>query len=184
MWGGEGWREGSGGELEVCEGGGSAAGEGGRREGASEGGGEEGSAGVCIAACKFLASWRPVAEESAFPQTSWSPNCESTTPGVCVSVCLPLCVSMCPCVSVHPQQRKPAMFERPAVSACLRGRPALGGASLCPWVDPTGRRRRGAGKMMKRWEEGGWRDESPLQPWDKLGMKRRLTGRKMWRERR
>lgn len=136
-----------------------------------------------IAACKFLASRRPVVEESAFPQTSWSPNCESTTPGACVSVRLPLCVSVCPCVSVHPRQRKPATFERPTVSACLRGRPASSGASLCPWGDRTGRRG-GSGKMMKRWEEGGRRDESPLQPWDKLGMKRRLTGRRTWKERR
>lgn len=63
--------------MEVCEEDGGVAGEGGKRGGACEGGEEVGGAGVCIAACKFLASRRPVVDASADPRTSWSPRCES-----------------------------------------------------------------------------------------------------------
>lgn len=153
MWGGEDWRGDSGGGLEVCEGDGSVAGEGRRREGAFEGGEEGGGAGVRIAACKFLAC--PAAGAFANPQTTWSlsPSCESISLGVFVlpaaSVCRLLCVSVCPLGrrrSVHPQQVMPA-----SVSVCLKGRPALGG--LCPcWVDLTER------KMMKRWKKDAWTD--------------------------
>lgn len=60
-----------GGGLEVCEEDGSVAGEGRKRGEACEGGEEVGGdAGVCIAACKFLASRCPVADASVDPQTS------------------------------------------------------------------------------------------------------------------
>lgn len=58
------------GALEVGEEGGSGAGEGGKREQACERGEEVGDAGACIAACKSLASRRPVGDASVDPVSS------------------------------------------------------------------------------------------------------------------
>lgn len=147
------------------------AGEGGRMEGASEGGeGEEeevGDAGVCIAACKVLASPRPAAEVAANPIRRC---CESISPGACVSVH----PSPFECVSVRPRRvflwpATCAMLEPLTVSVCLKGF----FASLCPSVCLT-ERREAARKTRKRWKEGVRRDarvddvrsESPPNVWD------------------
>lgn len=97
MWEGKDWRGCFGGALEVCEGCGNAAGEGRKRGEASEGGEEVGDAGVCIAACSFLALRRPVVDVLANPRMSWSLSlkCESVPLGVFVSACRSLCKSMC-----------------------------------------------------------------------------------------
>lgn len=123
------------------------AGEAGKRGEACEGGEEVGGAGGRIAACKSLASQRPVGGVSVGPQTSWSPHRESISLGASTSLSafeLPL-VSVCQlvssprCVSVHPQQvtrvtPEPAMAP---VSERLQGHPSLGEASLCPSVGLT-----------------------------------------------
>lgn len=156
------WRGDFGGGLEVCEGGGSVAGEGRKREGASEGWEGGGDAGVCIAACSFLASRHPVLDVLANPRMSWSLSlkCESVPLGVFVSVRPPLRESVCRLrrsVSLHPQQVTPA--TAPA-SVCLKARLALGRASLCPWVDLTPRKQEAGRK------EGAWREGSSLQAWN------------------
>lgn len=132
------------------------AGEGRKREEASEGGEGGGDAAVCIAACSFLASRRPVADASA-----WSPSlkCESVPLSAFVSVRRTLCESVCHfqrCVSLHPQQVTPV--TAPA-SARLKAHLALGRASLCSWVDPTLR------KKEDGRNEGAWRGESSPQAW-------------------
>lgn len=58
------------GALEVGEEGGSGAGEGGKREQACERGEEVGDAGARIAACKSLASRRPVGDACVDPVSS------------------------------------------------------------------------------------------------------------------
>lgn len=63
--------------LRVYVEGGSAARVGRRRGKASEEGGEAGEAGVCIAACVFLASLRPAVCLSVDPEACVSPHCES-----------------------------------------------------------------------------------------------------------
>lgn len=125
--GGRGWIADLGGAGEVCEGGGSAAGEGRRKGGAGE---EVGGAGVGIAACTSLASPRPAARASANPPMAWSlsPNCESISPGVFASVCPPAFDPMHPppplCVSVC-QPVRPRRATRAALaSVCPRERPA------------------------------------------------------------
>lgn len=152
------WIADLGGGLEICEEGGSVAGEGRKEEEASEGGEEVGDAGMCTAACKLLASRCSVAHASEDPWTSWSPSpsCVSISLGAFVSVCLPefdhvcqlVCVSMCQlgrCVSVHPQRVTPVVFDSLSVSVCLTERLALAKVNLCPSVDLT-ERREAAGK--------------------------------------
>lgn len=75
-----------GGGLGVCEGDGSAGEAGRKREEACEEGEEAEGAGVCIAACKFLASWCLAEDVSACLHKSGSPSSESMSLGV--SVCL------------------------------------------------------------------------------------------------
>lgn len=77
-----------GGGLEACEEDGSGAGEGGKRGEACGRGEEGGDAGVCIAACKSLASRRPVAAESVDLQTFWRQHHESISLGMRVSASL------------------------------------------------------------------------------------------------
>lgn len=79
---------GSGGGLEACGGDGSVVGEGRKTVEACEGGEAVGDAEVCIAACKSLASRRPVADASEDRQTTWSPRRESISLGKCVSASL------------------------------------------------------------------------------------------------
>lgn len=149
------------------------AGEGRKMGEAWEGGEEEvvvGDAGVCIAACKVLASHCPVVDASVDPQTSWRPHCESISLGAFVSASPSpferLCVSVCRPVSlqrfVHPQQVMLVTLQ-PPVSVCRRGRLTSGVASLCLSVGLT-KRRKAAGKQKKPWKEEVWR--SPLQTWE------------------
>lgn len=74
--------------LEACEEDGSVVGEVRKTAGACEGGEEVGDAGVCIAACKSLASQRPVVKVSVDQRTTWSPHRESISLGACVSATL------------------------------------------------------------------------------------------------
>lgn len=138
----------------------------GRKTGEAWEGGEEaavGDAGVCIAACKVLASHCPAADASVDLQTSWRPHCESTSLGVCASVSPSLferlCVSVCRLVSlqrfVHPHQVTRVTF-RPPVSVCQKGRLTSGEASLSVGLT---KRRKAAGKSKKPWR-------SPLQAWE------------------
>lgn len=122
------------GGREVCEGGGSVAGEARKREGACEGGEEGGDDGARTAACTVLASRRPAVDAPANPQMSWSqsPTCASMSLVVFVSVCRLLCESVCPlgrCVFVHPQQETPECLS---ASVGLKRHLASGGESLRP----------------------------------------------------
>ncbi len=78
----------SGGGSEAGEGDGNVAVEGRKRVEAYVGGEEAGDAGVCIAACKSLASRCRAADESVNLQTTWSPRHESISLGACVSASL------------------------------------------------------------------------------------------------
>lgn len=74
--------------MEACEGDGSVVGQGRKMVEACEGGEEVGDAEVGIAACKSLASRRPVADVSEDQQTIWSPHRESISLEKCVSASL------------------------------------------------------------------------------------------------
>lgn len=179
-----------GGGLEICEEGESVAGERRKKEEASEGGGEVGDAGVCIAACKFLASRRSVAHTSVDRQMFWIPSSSgvSSSLGAFVSVRLPefahvcqlVCVSVCQlgrCVYVHPQRVTPVMFDTLSATVCLTECFASARVNLfCPSVDLTE-----SGEAVGK-EEGVWRDVSPAEI--RLGKTYwRLTRKKMWTER-
>lgn len=181
---------GLGGGLEICEEGGSVAGERRKEEEASEGGGEAGDAGVCIAACKFLASRCSVAHTSVGRQMFWSPSSSSVSIslGACTSVCLPECDHVCQlvcasacrhgrCVSVYPQRVTPVMFDTLSATVCPTERFALAKVNLCPSVD-LAERGEAAGEKKRHWKEAVWKDVSPAEI--RLG---KTYWRKMWTER-
>lgn len=161
---------GSRGELEICEEGASVAGGRRKREEASEGGeAVGGDAGVCIAACKFLASRCSVAHTSVDRQMFWSPSSNSAS--IFLEGCVSefgrarelVCVSACRrgrCVSVYPRRGTPVMFD--TLTACRSERFASARVNLCPSVDLTESGEAVVKKKKKRrqWKEGVRRDWS------------------------